>query len=66
MKEEKSTLKCLKLLPGLFRKQDVEKVTLHAAVFLSRAVKKGFIHRLMIFLDFLILPLKNACYITGT
>lgn len=41
MKEEKSTLKRLKLLPGLFRKQDVEKVTPHAAVFLSRANKKG-------------------------
>lgn len=46
MKEEKSTLERLKLLPGLFRKQDVEKVTPHAAVFLSRANKKGFIHRL--------------------
>jgi hypothetical protein len=46
MKEEKPTLKRLKLLPGLFRKQDAEKVAPHTAVFLTRAVKKGLIHRL--------------------
>jgi len=46
MKEEKSTLKRLKLLPGLFRKQDAEKVAPHPGMFLSRAVKKGLIHRI--------------------
>jgi predicted transcriptional regulator of viral defense system len=46
MKEERGTLKRLKLLPVLFRKQDAEKVTPHAGMFLSRAVKKGLIHRL--------------------
>ena len=46
MIDEKSTLKRLKLLPALFRKQDVEKVAPHAAVFLSRALKKGLVHRL--------------------
>lgn len=46
MKEERSTLRRLKLLPELFRKQDAEKVTPHAGMFLSRAVKKGLIHRL--------------------
>lgn len=46
MFEEKSTLKRLKMLPGLFRKQDAEKVAPHTAVFLSRAVKKGLIHRI--------------------
>jgi hypothetical protein len=46
MKEEKATLKRLKLLPVLFRKQDAEKVTRHAGMFLSRAVQKGLIHRL--------------------
>jgi hypothetical protein len=46
MKEEKSTLKRLKLLPGLFRKQDVEKITPHAGMFLSRALQRGLIHRL--------------------
>lgn len=46
MKEEKATLKRLKLLPGLFRKQDAEKIAPHTAVFLNRAVKKGLIHRL--------------------
>lgn len=46
MKEERSTLKRLKLLPQLFRKQDVEKVTGHASMLLSRAVKKRLIHRL--------------------
>jgi hypothetical protein len=46
MREEKATLKRLKLLPVLFRKQDAEKVTPHAGVFLSRAFQKGLIHRL--------------------
>lgn len=46
MKEERATLKRLKLLPVLFRKQDVEKMTPHAGMFLSRALKKGLIHRL--------------------
>lgn len=46
MSEEKTTLKRLKLLPALFRKQDAEKVTPHAGMFLSRAIKKGLIHRI--------------------
>ena len=46
MADERSTLKRLKLLPVLFRKQDVEKVAPHAAIFLSRALKKGLVHRL--------------------
>ncbi len=46
MKEERSTIKRLKLLPALFRSEDVEKVTRHAAMFLSRAFQKGLIHRL--------------------
>jgi predicted transcriptional regulator of viral defense system len=46
MKEKESTLKRLKRLPVLFRKQDVEKVAPHPAVFLARAVKKRLIHRL--------------------
>lgn len=46
MKEERSTLKRLKLLPALFRKQDAEKVSHHSGMFLSRAVQKGLIHRL--------------------
>ncbi len=45
MTEERSTLKRLKLLPVLFRKQDAEKLTSHAGMFLSRAVKKGLIYR---------------------
>ena len=44
--DERSTLKRLKLFPVLFRKQDVEKVTPHAAIFLSRALKKGLVNRL--------------------
>ncbi len=44
--DERSTLKRLKLAPVLFRKQDAEKVTPHAAIFLSRALKKGLVHRL--------------------
>lgn len=46
MKGEKGTHKRLKLLPRLFRKQDVEKFTPHAGMFLSRALQKGLIHRL--------------------
>jgi predicted transcriptional regulator of viral defense system len=46
MRDEKSTLKRLKLLPALFRTQDAEKVTPHAGMFLSRALHKGLIHRL--------------------
>jgi len=44
--DERSTLKRLKLFPVLFRKQDAEKVTPHAAMFLTRALKKGLVHRL--------------------
>jgi predicted transcriptional regulator of viral defense system len=33
-------------LPALFRKVDVEKLTPHAAVFLSRATQKGLVYRL--------------------
>lgn len=44
--DERSTLKRLKLLPVLFRKQDAEKVTPHAAIFLTRALKKALVHRL--------------------
>ena len=46
MKEERSTLKRLKLLPVLFRKQDAEKLTPYTGTFLSRAVKKGLIYRI--------------------
>lgn len=46
MKEEKATLKRLKRLPNLFRTQDAEKVAPHTAMFLSRAVKDGLIHRI--------------------
>lgn len=46
MKEEKNTLKRLKVLSQLFRKQDVEKLTPHAGIFLSRAVRRGLIHRI--------------------
>ena len=46
MKTEKTTLKRLKLLPNLFRKQDAEKVAPHTAVFLSRALKGGLIHHI--------------------
>jgi predicted transcriptional regulator of viral defense system len=45
MDELKSTLKRLKLLPTLFRKVDVEKLTPHAAGFLSRAMQKGLVYR---------------------
>jgi len=46
MKEEKATLKRLKHLPNLFRRQDAEKVAPHTAMFLTRAVKDGLIHRI--------------------
>ena len=46
MFEEKSTHKRLKLLPHLFRKPDAEKVAPHTAMFLTRALKKGLIHRI--------------------
>ena len=46
MREEKATPKRLKLLPALFRKQDAEKVAPHTGTFLSRALRKGLIHRL--------------------
>ncbi len=46
MKEEKTTLKRLKLLPALFRKQDAEKIAPHTGTFLSRAIKQELIHRL--------------------
>jgi predicted transcriptional regulator of viral defense system len=46
MKEEKTTLKRLKLLPNLFRKQDAEKVAPHTAIFLSRALKDGLIYHI--------------------
>ena len=41
-----STIEILKELPVLFRKTEAEKWTKHAPIFLGRAVKKGFIHRL--------------------
>ena len=34
------------MLPRLFRKQDAEKVAPHTGMFLSRALKKGLIHRI--------------------
>ncbi len=46
MFEEKSTLKRLKLLPNLFRKQDAEKIAPHTGMFLTRALKKDLIHRI--------------------
>jgi len=46
MYEEKSTLKRLKLLPNLFRKQDAEKIAPHTGMFLTRALKNGLIHRI--------------------
>ncbi|MEN8244858.1 MAG: hypothetical protein ABFS43_08160 [Thermodesulfobacteriota bacterium] len=46
MFEEKSTHKRLKLLPNLFRKPDAEKVAPHTNMFLTRALKKGLIHRI--------------------
>lgn len=46
MFEEKSTLKRLKLLPHLFRKQDAEKIAPHTSMFLTRALKSGLIYRI--------------------
>jgi len=46
MFEEKSTIKRLKLLPNLFRKQDAEKIAPHTGMFLTRALKNGLIHRI--------------------
>ncbi len=46
MDQEKTTLKKLMLFPRLFRIQDVEKVTPHAAILLSRAYNKGLVYRL--------------------
>jgi len=43
---ERSTLWRLKQLPRLFRLQDAEKAAPHTAIFLSRALKKGLVHRL--------------------
>jgi predicted transcriptional regulator of viral defense system len=45
--EERSTLIRLKLLPRLFRKEDVEKLAPHPGAFLARALRNGLIHRLM-------------------
>jgi hypothetical protein len=46
MNEDRATLKRLKMLPRLFRKEDAEKVAPHTGIFLSRAVKSGFITRI--------------------
>jgi predicted transcriptional regulator of viral defense system len=43
---KQSTIEILKRLPVLFRKAEVEKWVDHASIFLSRAVKKGLVHRL--------------------
>jgi hypothetical protein len=43
---KQSTIEILKQLPILFRKAEVEKWVYHASIFVSRAVKKGLIHRL--------------------
>jgi hypothetical protein len=43
---DKSTINRLKQLPRLFRKQDAQKIAPHANIFLSRAAKKGYIHRI--------------------
>lgn len=45
--DERGTLRRLKLLPVLFRKEDVEKVAPHSAIYLSRAQKKGLVHRVI-------------------
>jgi hypothetical protein len=45
--DERSALKRLKGLPALFRKQDAEKMAPHAAIFLSRALKRGLVYRLI-------------------
>ncbi len=46
LNKTKSTIDRLKMLPVLFRKQDAEKVAPHTEIFLSRAIKKEFIHRI--------------------
>jgi predicted transcriptional regulator of viral defense system len=46
MSKERNTIKRLKQLPRLFRKQDFEKVAPHTGMFLSRALKNGLIHRI--------------------
>ena len=43
---KQSTIEILKQLPILFRKVEVEKWVDHASIFLSRAAKKGWVHRL--------------------
>jgi len=43
---KQSSIEILNRLPILFRKVEVEKWTPHAPVFLTRAVRKGWIHRL--------------------
>ena len=43
---KRSTIEILKELPGLFRIAEVEKLTGHASVFLTRAFQKGWIYRL--------------------
>jgi len=43
---KQSSIEILNRLPILFRKVEVEKWTPYAPVFLSRAVRKGWIHRL--------------------
>jgi hypothetical protein len=43
---KQSAIEILKQLPILFRKAEVEKWVDHASIFLSRAAKKGLIHRL--------------------
>ncbi len=42
----RSAIEILKEMPVLFRKTEAEKWAKHAPIFLSRAVKKGWIHRL--------------------
>ncbi len=46
MEDLKTTIRRLKFLPAIFRKVDVEKISPHAGVFLSRAMHKGLISRL--------------------
>lgn len=46
MEDLKTTIRRLKFLPAIFRKVDVEKISPHAGVFLSRAMLKGLISRL--------------------
>jgi hypothetical protein len=42
----KLTLKRLKRLPNLFRKQDAEKIAPHTGMFRTRDLKQGLIHRI--------------------